>query len=234
MTQQLLGASGARVKVAYSLDAATRRLTAITTSTETTTVGTYTSKFYTTYGYDQAGNVTSAAGKTNAGGGLMADQEECFRYDYLRRLTTAWTQTSGACNTPQRTGADPYWRTWSFDSVGNRLSQVDKNASTGDTTWTYAVGGSAGVKEHQVKTITATGPVAGTPTRTFGYDNAGNTTSLTTSTGVAQTLTWDGEGRLATLFGAGVTTSVLYDSDGNRIIRRDPAARRRSTSAARN
>ncbi len=222
VTQQLFGASGARVKVAYSLDAATRRLTAVAASTETTTVGTYTSKFSTSYGYDQAGNVTSAAGKANTGGGLVADQEECFRYDYLRRLTTAWTQTSGACNTPQRSGADPYWRTWSFDSVGNRLSQVDKNASTGDTTWTYAVGAPVGVKEHQVKTVTATGPAAGTPTRTFGYDNAGNTTALTTDTGASQTLTWDREGRLATLVSAGATTSYLNDPHRQRLIRRDP------------
>ena len=150
-----------------------------------------------------------------------ADQEECFRYDYLRRLTEAWTQTAATCTTPQRTGADPYWRQWTFDTIGNRLTQTDKNPAAGDTTWTYTVGAAGAVKPHQVKTVTATGPRPA-PTRTFSYDPAGNTTTRTTATGTAQTLTWDKEGHLATLTEGGTTTSYIYDADGNRLIATQP------------
>jgi RHS repeat-associated protein len=173
----------------------------------------YQERSTTSYSYQQAGNVTAIAGTTNG----TADQEECFRYDYLRRLTEAWTQPSGACTSPQRTGADPYWRQWTFDLVGNRVSEVDKN--TTDTIWTHTVGAAGSVKPHQVQSITATG----TPTRTFTYDAAGNTRTRTTATGAAQTLDWDRDGHLASVTEAGVTTTYIYDTAGNRLVSSSPS-----------
>ncbi|WP_203909803.1 FG-GAP-like repeat-containing protein [Rhizocola hellebori] len=209
-----LGAAGKQVRLNDAYDPATRRLTNALVSLENqTTPGNFIVKYESVYGYDLAGNTTSVAGKTDG----VADQEECFRYDYLRRLTEGWTQTSGACTTPQRTGADPYWRKWTFDTVGNRLSEVDKDPSAGDTTWTYQVGAAGSVKPHQLKQVTSSGPKA-TPTRLFGYDLGGNTASRTSATGAAQTLTWDKEGHLASLTEAGVTTSYIYDTAGNRLI----------------
>jgi YD repeat-containing protein len=150
-----------------------------------TSPGVFTTKYSTRYGYDPAGNVTSMAGATNG----TADQGECFQYDYLRRMSQAWTLISGACATPQATGADPFWRTWTFDSTGNRLIQTDKDSVAGDTNWTYQVGSASGVTAHQLKQVTATGRKSGTPTRTFGHDLAGNLTSRTSATSSAQTLT---------------------------------------------
>jgi len=218
---RFLGAPGARVRIQANYDAPTRRLSGIHVNTETPgTPGTYgTSRLANDlYTYDPAGNLTALRTTTNN----IIDQRECFRYDHLRRLTEAWTQTASTCTTGQRGGVDPYWRQWSFDTLGNRLTQTDKNPTTGDTTWTHTIGLAAGIKPHQLKTITSTGPHADTATRNFSYDPAGNTTSRTTPTGAAQSLTWDPEGHLATLTESGQTTSYTYDTSGNRLITASP------------
>ncbi|GIH11636.1 hypothetical protein Rhe02_97030 [Rhizocola hellebori] len=213
LATQLSGASGKQVRKSNTYDPATRRLTSNTVATETTP-GVFTDKYSTDYSYDAAGNVLSTAGKTDN----VADHQECFSYDYVGRLTEAWTQLSGACTTPQRTGADPYWRQWTFDALGNRLTQTDKDDVAGDTVWTYQIGAAAAVKPHQVKQVDAIGPKAGAATRTFEYDAAGNTTSRTTDIGAAQALTWDKEGHLATLTDSGVTTTYVYATSGQRLI----------------
>jgi RHS repeat-associated protein len=169
------------------------------------------------YLYDSAGKITSVRSTVNA----VAEQQECFRYDSLERLNEAWSQLPGSCTTAQRGGPDPYWRQWSHDALGNRLTETNKDPATGDTTWTDTVGAAGGVAPHQVKTITGTGPLAG-PTRNFSYDAAGNTTSRTTPSGVTQTLDWDAEGRLNTVLEGGVTTTYIYDTYGRRLVASNP------------
>ncbi|WP_162907091.1 ricin-type beta-trefoil lectin domain protein [Allorhizocola rhizosphaerae] len=218
-----LGGSGRRLHQYHAYDPATRRLTETQLYPENTgSPGNFQPPTIDSYSYDPAGNITSIAGRTDG----SVDQTECFRYDHLRRLTTAWTQPAlgSGCTTPQKTGADPYWREWTFDTIGNRLTQTDKNPTGGDTTWTYTVGAAGGVKPHQVKQVTASGPLAGTPTRTYSYDNAGNTLTATGPTGAAQNLGWDKEGHLATVTEAGTPTAeYLYDTDGKRLIARTPS-----------
>src|SRR5690606_34513603 len=92
-----------------------------------------------TYGYTDAGLITSIDNQSDLG----ADTQ-CFAYDYLKRVTDAWTgATPAACATQpagpgQVGGAAPYWRSWTFDDAGNRASQVDHLA--GETIdYTYAV-----------------------------------------------------------------------------------------------
>jgi RHS repeat-associated protein len=208
------GITSKQLRVSNTLDPATRRMTGLKAETETT--GTFAEKLFTGYTYDPAGNILSAAGKTNT----VADQEECYRYDYLRRLTEAWTQVSGACTTPQKTGVQPYWRTWTFDAIGNRLTQTEKNVNgTTATSWGYTVGSAGAVKPHQVKTVTATSQ----PTRNFTYDAAGNMLTRTSESGAAQNLTWDKEGHLASITEATVTTSYIYGVDGQRLVATSPS-----------
>ncbi len=216
--QRLMGDPGKQVRIDDHYDQATRRPD-ITWVSRETSPGTFTTKYETDYAHDPAGNIVYVAGKTDG----QPDQTECFRHDHLRRLTEAWTQASlgTGCTTPQRAGQDPYWRQWTFDAIGNRLTQTDKN-SGGDTTWTYQVGAAGAVKPHQLKQVTSTGPLAG-PTRTYSYDNAGNTLTATTSTGTAQTLTWDKENHLSTVTEGGTTTATyVYDADGRRLLARTP------------
>ena len=217
--REFLGAAGKQVRLTNEYDPTTRRLSKLLISTESqTTSGSFVDPYEYNYGYDNAGNITSVAGKVLG----AADQEECFRYDHVRRLTEAWTQVSGACTTPQRTGADPYWRQWTFDAIGNRKTQ--KDLDTVDTDWTYQVGAAGAVKPHQLKQVTATGPKAGTALRSFGYDTAGNTTTFTTPTGVAQTLQWDLEGHLFKVIEGTNNTSYVYDPSGNRLLSKAPTA----------
>ncbi|GAA1393437.1 RHS repeat-associated core domain-containing protein [Catellatospora coxensis] len=213
------GDYGKRLRIDRSFEASTSRLLVLQVDTETPgSPNTYDDRYTTSFGYDQAGNVAAIAGKT-AG---VRDQVECFQYDYLRRMTKAWTEASWACNTPQRTGADPYWREWTFDTVGNRLTQTEKDSVGGDTTWNYTHPTPGGAQPHTLTSVTASGPLASTPTRSFTYDAAGNTLTRTAETGDAQTLTWDPEGHLATLTQGADSTSYLYDAAGNRLIGRAP------------
>lgn len=68
--------------------------------------------------------------------------------------------------------------------------------------------------------MSATSP-AGSSTSSFGYDAAGNTTTRQIAGQAAQTLTWDAEGKLASVAAGGSTLeSNVYSADGSRIIRR--------------
>ncbi len=223
VVEQRRGAPGKEVKVTNQLEAAGRRLQVQTVFTESqTTPGDFgTAKYAADYNYDPAGNVVYSGTLTNT----VRDQLECFRYDHLRRLTEAWSQAAlgAGCSTPQRAGADPYWRKWSFDTIGNRITQTDKNTTTGDTTWTSTIGAAGGVKPHQIQQITSAGPLAG-PTRSFSYDLAGNTLSHGSAAGPALALLWDEEGHLKTATPAGgSTTTYTYDTEGRRLVASSPA-----------
>lgn len=170
------------------------------------------------YTYDAAGNITKIA-DTPAGG--SADTQ-CFRYDHLRRLTEAWTPSSGDCGPAPSTaglgGPAPYWSTWTFDAIGNRDIET-LHAAVGDTVRDYTYPGPGADRPHGVTSIGETGP-GGPRTYGYGYDASGNTTSRPGGAG-GQTLTWDAEGRLATTSDSTGTTSYLYTAGGTRLISHD-------------
>ncbi len=88
------------------------------------------------FDYDAVGNVTRIADVPDGG---PADRQ-CFSYDYLRRMTEAWTPTA-TCGTPEVGGtSSPYWTSYRYDVVGNRTSEV-QHAQAGNTTRTYSVSG---------------------------------------------------------------------------------------------
>jgi RHS repeat-associated protein len=167
------------------------------------------------YDYDPAGNVTRIADVSP-----NPDDTQCFTYDHLRRLTDAWTPGSEDCSaTPTTNGLNgpaPYWLSWTYDQAGNRLSQTN-HAGSGDKTTTYTYPSAGGTQPH---TLTSTA-VSGGGSSSWTYDAAGNTLSRPEGNGGQQTLTWDFEGRLASVTGAEGTTSYIYDADGNRLITRD-------------
>ncbi|MFV2018368.1 polymorphic toxin-type HINT domain-containing protein [Micromonospora sp. LOL_023] len=112
-------------------------------------------------------------------------------------------------------GPAPYWLSWQYDVVGNRLQQVD-HKSSGDVTTTYAYPAGGGSNAHRLSSSTT-----GSTTRSYTYDDMGNTLTRPTDSAGSQSLTWDLEGRLASTTDASGTTSYLYDADGSRLIRRD-------------
>ncbi|HZN71972.1 MAG TPA: RHS repeat-associated core domain-containing protein [Micromonosporaceae bacterium] len=170
------------------------------------------------YTYDAVGNVKKIA-DTPAGG--TADTQ-CFEYDYALRLAEAWTPADGNCDATKAAtdiGPAPYWTSWEFDAVGNRKTET-VHTTSGQTTTTYTYPAAGSNQPHAV--TSTTGPV----TQNYRYDAVGNTTCRPSGSGTntcppgtgSQTLSWDAEGRLATVDG---TNSYLYTAEGVRLIERD-------------
>ncbi|HVQ90196.1 MAG TPA: RHS repeat-associated core domain-containing protein [Mycobacteriales bacterium] len=171
------------------------------------------------YTYDPAGNVTGVADKL-AQYGAGADDNQCLRYDYLQRLTEAWTPTSGDCTAAPTTaglgGLAPYWTTYAVDASGNRTS-VTEHAASGNRVGTYNYPAASAARPHAVTSVTGAGAA------TYGYDPDGNTTSRKVAGKPDQTLTWDAEGHLATLVDSAGTTTYTYTAGGMRLLAKDPS-----------
>ncbi len=168
------------------------------------------------YGYDPAGNITSIADTPQD---APADTQ-CFSYDYLQRLTQAFTPTSGDCATaPSATGmggAAPYWTSWTYDTTGNRRTQTQHGAA-GDTTAASAYPDAGQPQPHALQALDTTGP-GGSSHAAYTYDPSGRTL-----TGAGLTYTYDAEGHVATATDAGgKVSSYLYDADGNLLLTKDP------------
>ncbi|MFB7657857.1 MULTISPECIES: RHS repeat domain-containing protein [unclassified Streptomyces] len=179
----------------------------------------------TTYTYDDAGNVT---GLTTASGqdAQKTTDSQCFTNDALQRLTEAWTTTTDCSAKPGSStvgGPDPYWQTFTYDTVGNRTKLVDHSTNpttTTDATTSYTHNTPGSSVPHAPQTTTTSGGPDNGQTSAFTYDDAGNTKTRTIGSHT-QNLTWDDEGHLATVTEADKTTSYHYDADGNRMIARD-------------
>ncbi|GAB3935984.1 RHS repeat-associated core domain-containing protein [Kribbella albertanoniae] len=209
--------NGKWVQQLYEYESGTRRLSRVVTERET--LPRRISSL--AYSYDQAGNVKQISNTPSASSGEATDTQ-CFAYDHLRRLTDAWTPSSNNCAAaPVETalgGPAPYWQSWTFDKVGNRLSET-KHAAGGSTTSNYEYPAAGQPRPHAVQKVTTTGP-GGTKVNTYGYDETGNLTERNLA-GTGETFRWDVEGELESVTKAGKTTSFVYDADGNRLLRRD-------------
>lgn len=224
LAQSELGNLGARVIQTNTYDAVTRRLINSIVDRETTGPATLSNIKYT---YDNAGNVTRIRDDQNDN--TLAD-DQCFTYDWARRMTEAWT-TGDACTTKPVNGSgtpnlgtvDPYWTSWTFTDTGQRATETQHKAGpiTADTTRTYNY--AAGVdtpQAHALRSVTATGGATGTDT--FTWDATGNLTQKKPATGPVQDLTWNEEGKLAASTISGAATKFLYDPEGIRILKREP------------
>ncbi|MFJ5925721.1 RHS repeat-associated core domain-containing protein, partial [Kitasatospora sp. NPDC092948] len=223
------GTANKQVYVTNSYEWGTQRLA----SSRTDQYGIATPARAAAYTYDQAGNVTSVTDTSSSG-----TDRQCFGYDYLARLTEAYTPNTGSCTAPSGTqlgGPAPYWTSWTYNTNGTRATETrhDTGGNTAqDATTTYTYPAATAARPHSLtSTSTITGG-AGTPVvETYGYDSAGNTTSRGLKPGANRTsdqaLTWNTEGKLSqavttnktggTTTGT-ATTDYLYDAEGNRLI----------------
>ncbi|MFF8916681.1 polymorphic toxin-type HINT domain-containing protein [Streptomyces sp. NPDC015032] len=196
------------------------------------------------YSYDEAGNVLAITDTAGA-----VPDVQCFAYDGGQRLTDAWTPAATAAEaagsgtkdsdltkgTPTACaaapgvkslgGPAPYRTSYETDSIGNRTKDdsydVGGDASKNVTrNFTY---GENGAGPHAVTTVVETTPT-GDKKSTYGYDDAGNTTTRTLG-GDTQKLDWDASGDLTRATEAnGDETSYVYGADGGRVLRRDAKA----------
>ncbi|MGW1881296.1 polymorphic toxin-type HINT domain-containing protein [Streptomyces sp. NPDC001970] len=226
LAQASLGNLGARVIQTLGYDTVTRRLATSVVDRETSGPQTLSNIKYT---YDTVGNVTRIRDDQNDG--TIAD-DQCFAYDWARRLSEAWT-TADACTTKPVNGTgnpalgtvDPYWTSWTFTNSGDRAAETQHKAGpiTADITRTYTYPTTTGAAQpHAVRTVTASGGATGADT--YQYDATGNLKKKTPATGAVQDLTWNDEGKLATSTVSGATTKFLYDAEGTRILKREPTA----------
>ncbi|MEU1705251.1 RHS repeat-associated core domain-containing protein [Streptomyces sp. NPDC005706] len=174
-----------------------------------------------TYTRDGAGAVTALRASVD-------NQQECYRYDDLNRLTDAWTTAATTCgSTPQSdfAGPAPYQTKYAYDRMGNIQAVVDTTQS-GSVQKDYAYAGYSADEStytpdqphpHAVASVTSP-----SGTDTYGYDAAGQLKSRTLG-GVASTLDWTPERRLASIIqkktGGDETTRYVYDADGDVLLR---------------
>ncbi|MEV0830126.1 polymorphic toxin-type HINT domain-containing protein [Nonomuraea rubra] len=159
-----------------------------------------------TFTYNKDGQLTRI--QDTPGGQL-----ECFGYDGLSRLTSAYTTGAGACTAADSQGPDPYNQSFAYDAVGNLQSITDNGITA---TYGYPAAGPSAVRPNAVTTISRPGR-----TDTYGYDNAGQLVARTVNNKQA-TFTWNPLDQMEKAVVDGAETSMVYDADGERLIRRDP------------
>ncbi|WP_433221897.1 RHS repeat domain-containing protein [Dactylosporangium sp. CS-047395] len=177
----------------------------------------------TTYTYDAAGNVLSAA-DAPAGG----DRDvQCFGYDGLRRLDEAWSTANtgtdpcagGNAAASGVGGPAPYHLAWTFKTSGDRATETAYTAAGAvAASKTYNYTEDAENQPHTLQSVDFT--AGGTAThQDFDYDAAGNTT-----VDGPQSIVWNATGHVQSITAGSQTTSYVYDADGNRLVRKEPGA----------
>ncbi|GAA1311628.1 type IV secretion protein Rhs [Planotetraspora silvatica] len=199
------------------------------------------------YTRNAAGQITSIA-DIQGGSSSTTTDRQCYRYDYLGRLTDAWTDTGGVITSPSPTipgiggcthttpaaanlgGPAPYWQSYAYDLIGNRTSRTD-HSITGNsaqdvvTAEEYDLPGDPDKSPHAVRGVTVgTGPEA-----SYSYDPAGNLVGVTNDdSSKDRQITWGKTGKIDTLkTGPSAapthTAGYIYDPDGNLLARTDDA-----------
>jgi RHS repeat-associated protein len=160
---------------------------------------------------------------------------ECFAYDGLNRLESAWSETGAACGTVapastnstfdgSPTGLDTQW---SYSATGKILTAINGAATPVTDTFAYT----DMAHPSAVTQVVHTGGAAPV-TDQFSYDAAGRMTARTTGKtaetpgGVSSGLVWDVSSNLVATTGAGGSRVYLYDASGQRVVqvRLDDAA----------
>ena len=209
LTQAQRSSSAQQLTDNYSYDPGTGRLAGQVVTDVNAVNPTLASE---SYSYDNAGDVTKVV---NTPGGQAADTQ-CFSYDYLQRLTRAFTPANGDCtSSPTNSGLGgpaPYWQSYTYDLSGDRTS-ITRHATTSSGTdrldsYAYPAAGHG----HELQSVTHQSAPAGSATLTttgtdsYGYDAAGDTTSAP-----GQTLSYDSQGELTSVTAHGQTQTSIYD-----------------------
>ncbi|WP_370064385.1 polymorphic toxin-type HINT domain-containing protein [Streptacidiphilus sp. MAP5-3] len=177
-----------------------------------------------------AGLLTSTTDSQNGGG---VTDTQCFTYTAQQQLSQAWTATDNCAATPAVGssstvgGPSPYWQSWTYTADGQRSTQTDydtsgNTANDTTTTYNYPAGGSSTDQPHTLTSTTATGPAASADTANYTYDAAGNTSSISGGAAGEQSMVWNDQGKLASDTTASGSTTYLYATSGNLILRTDP------------
>jgi RHS repeat-associated protein len=175
------------------------------------------------YGYDNDGLITSET-DTPAD---ASDQVQCFTYNYLGQLASAWAQGSTGCATSgsqseEAGAAAPYYEQYSYNDEGDLTSEVSTPASGSATTTTNTFPAAGSTQPHAL-TSQAVSVGSGSPvTTSYTYTPSGQTASVASPSGTTSDFNWSDAGQLTSITEAGNTTaSYVYDADGNLLLQTD-------------
>ncbi|MFJ2094023.1 RHS repeat domain-containing protein [Streptomyces sp. NPDC087901] len=127
-------------------------------------------------------------------------------------------------------GPTSYWDSYTFDVIGNRAGMTEHSPLDPTKVTKLAYGYGTTVTGNGTSPTTVTQPhtltdVTSTPAgrgASYTYDLAGNT-KVRDLADVTQDLEWTPENRLEKITSDGVTTTYVYDADGNRILESTPS-----------
>ncbi|NAS25816.1 hypothetical protein GT755_29560 [Herbidospora sp. NEAU-GS84] len=212
LTERQYGSAG-KVRRNYTWNTATGWLDRVTTTNKADTAtpqNVHDDQFF----YNTGGDITRVLDAASAVPGQTSGQSECFGYDGLHRLTSAYTTTGATCSTTfDGLGVDPYNQAWTYDPVGNITSVTNQGQNS---TYTYPGAGPTATRPNALTSLTTPqGP------NTYVYDNAGQLTARTVA-GKDGTFSWNRLGQLEKATIDGDDTTMVYGADGERLIRRDP------------
>jgi len=161
------------------------------------------------YSYDNANNITDIVDSTGT------NQQTCFNYDGLDRLTKAWTQATatGHCATYDpnaQLSPAGFNQQYTYADDGTPTSRTDLGVVT-----TFSDGGAVGHPHAIVSAASTAG------TNTFAYDADGRQSSRTVG-GVTTALSWDPLQHLYKSTTGSASTTYVNSAGGNRIARQDP------------
>ncbi|MFG2873158.1 ricin-type beta-trefoil lectin domain protein, partial [Streptomyces sp. NPDC048338] len=184
------------------------------------------------YSYDPAGNVTSIREQS-----VGIEERQCFSYDPLGQLKTAWTsKDQTACTTPKNAdgslnvaaGKDSsgYWQEYEYDLLGNRKKLSEKDLTgdaTKDAVTDYTYGKADG---SQPRTLTKVSKAYKTPAGAAVkaeaqrlYELTGETKSVTSlESGDKQDLTWTYDGQVDRITGQGSGGKTPYVGLGQKCL----------------
>ncbi|MFG2871270.1 ricin-type beta-trefoil lectin domain protein [Streptomyces sp. NPDC048338] len=185
------------------------------------------------YTYDPAGNVTSIREQS-----VGIEERQCFSYDPLGQLKTAWTsKDQTGCTTPKNAdgtlnvaaGKDSsgYWQEYEYDLLGNRTKLTEKDltgATAKDATTDYAYGKNAAKDQpHTLTKVTKkfTTPAGAQVTAEAQrlYELTGETKSITSlQSGDKQDLTWTFDGQVDRITGQGSAGKTPYVGLGQKCL----------------
>ncbi|MGW2046970.1 ricin-type beta-trefoil lectin domain protein [Streptomyces sp. NPDC001858] len=176
------------------------------------------------YSYDPSGNVTSIQE-----GSTGIEERQCFTYDPLGQLKSAWTsKDQSACTAPKNSdgtlnvavGKDNsgYWQEYEYDLLGNRKKLTEKDL-TGDTakdaTTSYAYGKADNTQPHTLTKVSKTYTTpAGAQVKAEAerlYELTGETKTVTSvENGDKQSLSWTYDGKVDRITGQGTGGKTPY------------------------
>jgi RHS repeat-associated protein len=236
------GVPGARVD--YSYDPATRQLITASIAAQTPGTSSWPQVTNASYSYDASGNMLSATDS-------VTGDNQCYQYDYLARLTGAWTQPSATCPAQGTTppgasglgaGPAPYELTLAYDNVGAANGSISGTTGQVNATKLIAGSGSSAVTTttgYEYPAYGATQPHApadyklngaSQPTGTYAWTKDGQLSGITPASGAATSYNWDYNGmvpgQLATTTtpasgGGTTTTAYRYDAAGHLLVVND-------------